>query len=84
MAIFVKLPPNSEHLLITENFFKTRRYPLFRGFTVLSFLNIITSDLKGESKNYVSYKSICKYVLVGYVLNNFSDGPSYSFTRFSS
>ena len=35
MAIFVKLPPNSGHLLITDKFFNTRRCPLFRGFTVV-------------------------------------------------
>ena len=34
MTIFAKLPSNSGHLLITNNFFKTRRCPLFRGFTV--------------------------------------------------
>ena len=30
----VKLPPNSGYLSITDKFFKTRRCPLFRGFTV--------------------------------------------------
>ena len=30
----VKLPHNSGHLLITDKFDKTRRYPLFRGFIV--------------------------------------------------
>ena len=34
MTIFVKLPPNDEHLLIMDKYFKTRRCPLFRGFTV--------------------------------------------------
>ena len=34
MTIFVKLPPNNEHLLIMDKYFKTRRCPLFRGFTV--------------------------------------------------
>ena len=36
-TISVKLPPNKEHLLITEKFFKTLRCPLFRGFTVFLF-----------------------------------------------
>ena len=34
ITIFAKLSPNSGHLLITDTFFKTRRCPLFRGFTV--------------------------------------------------
>ena len=34
MTIFVKLPPNGGHLLITGKFFKTCRCPLFRGFNV--------------------------------------------------
>ena len=34
VTIFVKLPPNSGHLSVTDKFFKTRRCPLFRGFTV--------------------------------------------------
>ena len=38
MTISVKLPPNSGHLLITDKFFKTRRCPLFRGFTVLRWM----------------------------------------------
>ena len=33
--IFVKLLPNSGHLSVTDKFCKTRRCPLFRGFTVL-------------------------------------------------
>ena len=48
MTIFVKLSPNSEHLLIIDKFLKTRRCPLFRGFikiwTVFTIL-IISSDL---------------------------------------
>ena len=36
MKIFVKLPPNSGQLLVTDKFFKTRRCPLFWGFTVKS------------------------------------------------
>ena len=35
MFIFFKLLPISGHLSITDNFFKTRRCPQFRGFTVL-------------------------------------------------
>ena len=34
MTICDKLPLNSRHLSITDNFFQTRRCPLFRGFTV--------------------------------------------------
>ena len=34
MTIFVKLPPNSVHLQITDKFFKIRMCPLFRGFTI--------------------------------------------------
>ena len=37
MAIFVKLPPNSGKLLITDNILKTRRCPLFRSFTVFNY-----------------------------------------------
>ena len=35
VTIFLKLPPNSRHLSITENLFKTRTCLVFRGFTVL-------------------------------------------------
>ena len=34
MTIFLKLPPNSGHLSITDKFFETQRYLLFRCFTV--------------------------------------------------
>ena len=34
MTIFVKLPPNSGHLQITDKFFKIRMCLLFRGFTI--------------------------------------------------
>ena len=37
VAIFVKLPPNSGKILIRNNFLKTRRCPLFRGFTVFNY-----------------------------------------------
>ena len=30
MTIFLKLPPNSGHLSITDKYLKTRRCPLFR------------------------------------------------------
>ena len=43
MAICFKLPPNSEHLSITDKFFKTGRCPLFRVFTVLTLLSQIFS-----------------------------------------
>ena len=33
MTVYVKLPPNSGHLSITDKSFKNRRCPLFRGFT---------------------------------------------------
>ena len=36
MAIFIKLSPNSGYLLIMDKLFKTCRYPLFRGLTVVS------------------------------------------------
>ena len=57
-TIFVKLPPNSRH-----NFFKSRRCPLFRGFTVLTkksvkhdiicidFIRIITTNLISNIRN---------------------------------
>ena len=35
VTIFVKFPPNSGHLSIADKFLKTRRCPLFRGFTVV-------------------------------------------------
>ena len=38
LTIFVKLSPNSRHLLIKDKFFKTRRCQLFRGFTVFYFM----------------------------------------------
>ena len=62
-TIFVKLPPNSRHLLITDNFFKSRRCPLFRGFTILmkksvehdiiciDFIRIITTILISNIRN---------------------------------
>ena len=34
VTIFLKLPPKSGHLSVTDKFFKTRWCPLFRGFTV--------------------------------------------------
>ena len=34
----LKLTPNNGHLSITDKFFKTRRCPLFRGFTIKSIL----------------------------------------------
>ena len=34
MIIFIKLPPNCEHLSTTE---KTRKCPLFKGFAVDNF-----------------------------------------------
>ena len=34
VTTFVNLPPNSGHLSMTDKFYKTRRCPLFRGFTV--------------------------------------------------
>ena len=37
VTIFLKLPPNSGHLSITDKFFKTRRCPLIRGITVLVY-----------------------------------------------
>ena len=39
--IFLKLPPNSGYLSITDYFFKTRRCPLFRGFTVFTTLIVL-------------------------------------------
>ena len=39
-----KLPPNSGHLSTTDKFFKTRRYPLFRGSIVLMFDKIIIRE----------------------------------------
>ena len=41
VTVFVKLPPGSGYLLITGKFFKTRRCPLFRGFTVLLLLLVV-------------------------------------------
>ena len=38
MTIFFKLPLNSRHLSITDKFFKTSRFLLFRGFTVISII----------------------------------------------
>ena len=32
--MFLKLPPNSGYLSVTDKFFKARRCPLFGGFTV--------------------------------------------------
>ena len=47
MTIYVKLPPNSGHLSIMDKFFKTRRCPLFRGFTVFSEHLFLGAPLKG-------------------------------------
>ena len=38
MTIFFKLLLNSTHLSITDKFFKTHRFLLFRGFTVISII----------------------------------------------
>ena len=53
MTIFFKLPPYAGHLSITDKFFKTRKCPLFRGFTVLSnqtddFLDLFKNLKSGE------------------------------------
>ena len=53
---FVKLPANSRHLLTTDKFFKTRRCPLFRGFTVEKNLN----------KSFSVYKNLCLYKSISY------------------
>ena len=45
MTVYVKLPPDSEHLSITDKFFKTRRCPLFGGFIVLSLVFAYNFDL---------------------------------------
>ena len=41
MTVCVKLPPNSGHLLIMENFLKTCRFPLFRGFAVSKSMTVL-------------------------------------------
>ena len=41
MTIFVKLRLNSGRHLIMDKFFKTRRCPLFRGFTVSLYKELL-------------------------------------------
>ena len=46
MIIFVKLPPSSGHLLITDKFFKTRRYPsAVQKFHCITMLQIVFSGI---------------------------------------
>ena len=45
VTIFFKWSPHNGHLSITENFFKIRRCPLFRGFTILTRLRLDLSHL---------------------------------------
>ena len=46
-GIYFWLTPNSGHLSIMDKFFKTRRCPLFRGFTVFSEHLFLGAPLKG-------------------------------------
>ena len=43
VTIFVNLPPNSGHVSIADKFFKTRRCPLFGGFTILHITENLTT-----------------------------------------
>ena len=69
--IFVKLPPNRGHLSITDKFCKTRRCPLFRGFTVLS--SIISFWIK-FLKLFVNVSS-----LINELLNFERPGPGLNY-----
>ena len=64
MTVYVKLPPNSEHLSITDKFFKTRRCPLFRGFIVLSLVFAYNFDLTKFFRT-ASYKDSKRKTLGG-------------------
>ena len=78
MRIFLKLPPNSRHLSITDKFVKTRRCPLFRGFPVLPLLSYSNHQIKQmvvlflitlrhweyytTLHNFSSFKTNCNYL----------------------
>ena len=55
--IFVRLPPNSGHLLITDKTLKTRKCPLFRGFTVFSYVYNAFGKHWAKSVGIWSYSS---------------------------
>ena len=55
MTTFFKVPLNSRHLSITDKLFKTRKYLLFRGFTVLYFI-VIVFQRKDLMYDYFSIK----------------------------
>ena len=61
MTIFFKLPPNSGHLSITDNFFKTRKCPLLRVFTVVGMRNF-QDTFETRKQSFISAFSICMTV----------------------
>ena len=69
MTIFFKLPPNGGHLSITEKFLKTRRCPLFSGFTVFVLLDFFKASCQGVLIRNIKFRSshpevfLRKYVL---------------------
>ena len=57
MTIFLKLPPNSRHLSITEKIFKTSRCSLFTGFTVSNLHDCTFNKRNQNDVNDVDLKS---------------------------
>ena len=81
MRIFFKFPPNSRHLSITDKLFKTRRCPLFRGFTVLTLSNFIFN-----CKNYLQIKgcamgTICAPSYANIFMDHFERKFIYPFIK---
>ena len=89
VTIFVKLPLNTGHLSITYKFFKTRRCPLVRGFTVqingrkISFniacTYVVTQPCKcGTSDWQLSFKIMLSERNVAWKKNNLKDVEMHS------
>ena len=66
VTVFFKLPPNSRHLSITDKFLKTRRCPLFRGFTVFAL-----STIEIQAAPEVQKQTFADFFKIG-VIKNFA------------
>ena len=57
MTIFLKLPPNSGHVSMTEKIFKTSRCSLFTGFTVSNLHDCTFNKRNQNDVNNIDLKS---------------------------
>ena len=73
VTIFVKLPLNSGHLLITDKFFKTRRCPLCRGSTILG--------IKKRRHHRHFHVNIVKFLRTAFLQNNSGGRPLLHFLK---